>query len=119
MNCAGNPRFAANPKFTVKSEIRWKSVIRCITGDSLGIRDPLEIRHPLKHLTFSEIKNVCPVPSCTRVGCGMIIAVDADVSEAVCEWLDDRLTGCAIIGEVVDNGHKVTHIIPGVTFDRY
>jgi hypothetical protein len=49
----------------------------------------------------------------------MIIAVEAAVSEVVCDWLEDRLMGCAIIGEVVDNGHKVTHIIPGVTFEHY
>ena len=53
------------------------------------------------------------------MGCGMIIAVDSAVANDVCQWLEERLNGCAIIGEVVDNGHKVTHVIPGVTFEHY
>ena len=41
------------------------------------------------------------------MGCGMIIAVEAQVSSEVCSWLQQRLEGTAIIGEVVDNGHKL------------
>lgn len=54
-----------------------------------------------------------------NMGCGMIIAVDSSVAQTVCSWLSQRMDGCAIIGEVVDNGHKVTHSNPDVVFEHY
>ncbi len=54
-----------------------------------------------------------------NMGCGMIIAVDSSVAESVCEWLSQRMEGCLIIGEVVDNGRKVTHSNPEVVFEHY
>lgn len=54
-----------------------------------------------------------------NMGCGMIIAVDASVADDVCEWLAERMPGCAIIGSVVDNGRKVTHANPEVVFEHY
>jgi phosphoribosylformylglycinamidine cyclo-ligase len=89
--------------------------------DSLGwdISDPLPV-----HAEFGWIQKEGSVEDFEmyrtfNMGCGMIIAVDAAVSETVCEWLENRLMGSAIIGKVVDNGHKVTHVIPGVTFEHY
>ena len=54
-----------------------------------------------------------------NMGCGMIIAVSSDSAATVADWLSDRLNGCSIIGEVIDNGHRVTHVHPDVVFDHY
>ncbi|RJU86983.1 MAG: phosphoribosylformylglycinamidine cyclo-ligase [Candidatus Poseidoniales archaeon] len=54
-----------------------------------------------------------------NMGCGMIIAVDSSVADSVCTWLSERMPGCAIIGEVVDNGHKVTHANQDIVFEHY
>ncbi|MFL2969839.1 MAG: phosphoribosylformylglycinamidine cyclo-ligase [Candidatus Poseidoniaceae archaeon] len=54
-----------------------------------------------------------------NMGCGMIIAVDAEHASDICDWLAQRLTGVAIIGSVNDAGHKVTHAIEGVEFTHY
>ena len=54
-----------------------------------------------------------------NMGCGMIIAVDPNVAQEVSTWLNDKLEGSAIIGEVVSNGHKVTHLESAVSFDHY
>ena len=54
-----------------------------------------------------------------NMGCGMIIAVEQTVASEVCSWLQERLEGTAMIGEVVDNGHKVTHIDSNIVFEHY
>lgn len=54
-----------------------------------------------------------------NMGCGMIIAVDSSVADDVCNWLIERMDGCAIIGKVVDNGRIVTHANPEVVFEHY
>ena len=54
-----------------------------------------------------------------NMGCGMIIAVSNQSGVAVTEWLAGRLSGCSIIGEVMDHGHKVTHVHPDIVFDHY
>jgi phosphoribosylaminoimidazole (AIR) synthetase len=54
-----------------------------------------------------------------NMGCGMIVAVEAEHAQAICKWLSERLTGVAIIGSVNDAGHKVTHAIEGVEFSHY
>ena len=54
-----------------------------------------------------------------NMGCGMIIAVDSTVAQEVSTWLNERLEGSTIIGEVVSNGHKVTHKDSAVFFEHY
>ena len=54
-----------------------------------------------------------------NMGCGMILAVDQDHAEGICEWLSQRMSGVAIIGSVNDDGHKVTHALEGVEFSHY
>ena len=54
-----------------------------------------------------------------NMGCGMIIAVDSTVAKKVSSWLNEKLEGSAIIGEVVSNGHMVTHQESAVFFDHY
>ena len=53
------------------------------------------------------------------MGCGMIIAVDSTVAQEVSTWLNERLEGSTIIGELVSNGHKVTHQDSAVFFEHY
>jgi phosphoribosylformylglycinamidine cyclo-ligase len=54
-----------------------------------------------------------------NMGCGMIIAVDSSEAESVSKWLAQRMPGAAIIGQVVDNGRKVTHALEEVVFEHY
>ena len=54
-----------------------------------------------------------------NMGCGMIISVDSTVAQEVSTWLNERLEGSTIIGEVVSNGHKVTHQDSAVFFEHY
>jgi len=54
-----------------------------------------------------------------NMGIGMILAVKNEVATVICDWLCNHVEGCAIIGSVVDNGHRVTHAIEGVEFSHY
>jgi hypothetical protein len=49
----------------------------------------------------------------------MVVIVANDATNAVTQWLDERLSGCQIVGDVVDHGHKVTHVNPNISFDHY
>ena len=53
------------------------------------------------------------------MGIGIIIAVSADKAESICNWLQEKMAGVEIIGNVLENGHKVTHAIAGVEFTHY
>jgi phosphoribosylformylglycinamidine cyclo-ligase len=54
-----------------------------------------------------------------NLGMGMVVIVANDATNAVTQWLDERLSGCQIVGDVVDHGHKVTHVNPNISFDHY
>ena len=54
-----------------------------------------------------------------NMGVGMILAVEAACADVIYSWLEERMTGVAKIGFVVDNGNKVTHAIQGVEFSHY
>ncbi len=54
-----------------------------------------------------------------NMGCGMILAVNHEFAETICEWLNNKLAGCQIIGKVVDNGHKVSHVNPEISYEHY
>jgi len=54
-----------------------------------------------------------------NMGMGMVLAVDASHADTVLKWLQDRMTGVMVVGEVNDNGHRVTHAIEGVEFSHY
>jgi phosphoribosylformylglycinamidine cyclo-ligase len=89
--------------------------------DSLGwdVNDPLPI--PAEFTWLQDNGNISDreMHRTFNMGCGMIIAVDAAQADDVCSWLSQRMPGSAIIGTVVDNGHKVTHAIPEVVFEHY
>jgi len=54
-----------------------------------------------------------------NMGCGMIIAIDSNSAKSVLDWLGQKMPGAAIIGQVVDNGRKVTHVLEEVVFEHY
>jgi len=54
-----------------------------------------------------------------NLGMGMTVIVAGEAAGAVTNWLDERLSGCQVVGEVVDHGRKVTHINPNISFDHY
>lgn len=89
--------------------------------DSLGyhIHSPLPI-----HPEFEWIASSGPVDNremhrTFNMGCGMMLITAPEIADQVNNWLSERMEGCAIIGEVVDNGHKVTHRDPEVIFEHY
>ena len=49
----------------------------------------------------------------------MIIAVSEQHAGEILRWLQDRMAGVDIIGRVVDNGRKVTHIPLGIEYSHY
>jgi len=54
-----------------------------------------------------------------NLGMGMTVIVAGEAAGAVTNWLDERLSGCQVVGEVVDHGRKVSHINPNISFDHY
>ena len=54
-----------------------------------------------------------------NLGMGMVLVVDSKHSEAVCEWVSNRLPGTQIVGEVRNHGHRVTHVNPDIVFEHY
>lgn len=54
-----------------------------------------------------------------NMGMGMVIAVSEDSSDAVEEWVGDRLPGSRRVGRVVENGRLVTHSDTDVVFSHY
>lgn len=54
-----------------------------------------------------------------NMGTGMILAVSSEHAESIAAWLEERMLGTRIIGQVNDQGHKVTHALEGVEFSHY
>ncbi len=89
--------------------------------DSLGwhIHSPLPILSEFKWIEQTGGIDRREMFRTFNMGCGMIIAVDAAVASEVTIWLQNKLEGSAIIGEVVSNGHRVTHQESAVIFEHY
>ena len=89
--------------------------------DSLGwnIGSPLDPQPEFGWL--SEVGSVTPLEMhrTFNMGMGMVIAVSEDSSDAVEEWVGDRLPGSRRVGRVVENGRLVTHSDPDVVFSHY
>ena len=89
--------------------------------DSLGwnIDSPLDPQPEFGWL--SEVGSVTPLEMhrTFNMGMGMVIAVSEDSSDAVEEWVRDRLPGSRRVGRVVENGRLVTHSDPDVVFSHY
>jgi len=54
-----------------------------------------------------------------NLGMGMVLVVDSEHANAVCDWVASRLEGTRAVGEVRDHGHKVTHANPEIVFEHY
>ena len=54
-----------------------------------------------------------------NMGCGMIIAVNKDYADFICQWLEKRMVGIQKIGTVVNNGHRVVHAVENIEFLHY
>ena len=54
-----------------------------------------------------------------NMGMGLAIAISKDSADSVSNWISERLPGTSVVGEVVDNGRKVTHQNDQVVFDHY
>ena len=89
--------------------------------DSLGwnIDSPLDPQPEFGWL--SEVGSVTPLEMhrTFNMGMGMVIAVSEDSSDAVEEWVGDRLPGSRRVGRVVENGRLVTHSDTDVVFSHY
>lgn len=89
--------------------------------DNLGwhIDSPLDPQPEFGWL--SEVGSVTPLEMhrTFNMGMGMVIAVSEDSSDAVEEWVGDRLPGSRRVGRVVENGRLVTHSDPDVVFSHY
>jgi len=89
--------------------------------DSLG----WHIDAPLPpHREFSWLQEVGGIETremyrTFNMGTGMIIAVSSEHAESIAAWLEERMLGTRIIGQVNDQGHKVTHALEGVEFSHY
>ena len=53
------------------------------------------------------------------MGLGMVIAVENEQADAILEFIKSYEPNAAIIGNVHNNGHKVTHENPDVFFEHY
>ena len=89
--------------------------------DNLGwhIDSPLDPQPEFGWL--SEVGSVTPLEMhrTFNMGMGMVIAVSEDSSDAVEEWVGDRLPGSRRVGRVVENGRLVTHSDTDVVFSHY
>ncbi len=55
-----------------------------------------------------------------NMGMGLCLIISKESANKVISWLEKSNNhGCAIVGFVNDDGHKVTHINPDISFDHY
>ena len=55
-----------------------------------------------------------------NMGMGLCVVVSKESANSILSWLKEyEIQGCAIVGCVNDNGHRVTHINPDICFEHY
>ena len=54
-----------------------------------------------------------------NLGMGMVIIVENSVATMIEQWLDERLPGSQIVGEVTNEGRRVSHVNSSIYFDHY
>jgi phosphoribosylformylglycinamidine cyclo-ligase len=54
-----------------------------------------------------------------NLGMGMVLVVAPECADSVVSWLNERMGGCAVVGEVREHGRRVTHIDERISFDHY
>jgi len=89
--------------------------------NSLGweIDNPLPVHPEFEWLANTGGVDTWEMYRTFNMGCGMILAVNAQHAVAITEWLTEKLTGVQIIGQVTNNGHKVVHLGAEVEFTHY
>ena len=89
--------------------------------DSLGwhIGDPLDPQPEFDWLREMGTISNLEMHRTFNMGMGMLIALSAESAESVCEWLNERLPGSRLVGEVNSNARVVTHSDPEVVFSHY
>jgi phosphoribosylformylglycinamidine cyclo-ligase len=89
--------------------------------ETLGwhISSPMPVLEEFQWLAKEGEINAWEMHRTFNMGCGMILAVSAARAEQILAWLEERLPGCNIIGEVRDHGHRVTHAIGEVEYEEY
>jgi len=89
--------------------------------DSLGwhIAEPLSVQPEFEWIAEVGSVNNKEMHRTFNMGMGMVVAVSATAADPVAEWLEQRLSGSRIVGEVIEQGRVVTHADPEVSFERY
>jgi len=89
--------------------------------DTLGyhIHSPLPIHPEFKWIAENGPVDNREMHRTFNMGCGMMVITSPDVAKQVTNWLSERMEGCAIIGDVNNDGHRVTHRDPEVIFEHY
>ena len=55
-----------------------------------------------------------------NLGMGLCVVVSEECVNSILSWLEESgVNGCAVVGHVMDNGHRVTHINPNICFEHY
>ena len=90
-------------------------------NESLGwhIGDPLEPQPEFGWI--AEVGSVAAreMHRTFNMGMGMLVAVSSDSADSISSWLNDRLPGSRVVGEVTSKGRVVTHSDPDVCFSEY
>ena len=84
-----------------------------------NIHTPLPVLPEFKWLQAAGGVDTKEMYRTFNMGMGMVLAVNADHADAMLAWLSQRMPGVAIVGHVVDHGHRVLHAIEGVEFSHY
>jgi len=89
--------------------------------DSLGwhIGSPLSAQPEFQWIAESGGISDLEMHRTFNMGMGMIIAVSAEFGDSICDWLNTRIHGSKIVGEVTSNGRVVTHLNPEIVFKKY
>ncbi len=89
--------------------------------ENLGwhVSDPLPIQPEFEWIAeIGEISNL-EMHRTFNMGMGMVIAVCSEHSAAITDWLDERLPGSRIVGNVTDEGRVVTHSSSEIFYTTY
>lgn len=89
--------------------------------DSLGwsIHSPLPVLPEFAWLQAAGKVETREMYRTFNMGTGMILAVAKEHAASILAWLEQRLPGTAVVGEVTNDGHRVSHALEGVEFTHY
>ncbi|RAH17066.1 MAG: phosphoribosylformylglycinamidine cyclo-ligase [Methanobacteriota archaeon] len=89
--------------------------------ESLGwhISNPLPVSPEFEWISEVGDVEIKEMHRTFNMGMGMAVAVSEPVGSIVSSWISKRLPGTRIVGEIRDEGHKVTHVDSRISFDHY